>query len=587
MNPHSLAGLLMRAWRQLSRRRRLQLQGLVVLMLVASVVEVFSIGAVIPFLGVLASPEDSFAHPLLAPLIRTFGITDSSALLLLVTILFAAGAVASGCVRYVLLTAQTRLTYAIGVDFSVGIFEVTLHQPYLTHVKRNSSEVLSGVSNKANDLIVSLLYPAAVAASSVVMLSVVLTVLMVLQPLVTVVTVAAFGTFYWVASALSRRRLDAAGRVVNRQYSAVIKLIQEGLGGIRDVLLDGTQHTFVSSYELCERQLRESRATLQILSGTPRYVVETLGIVFIAGLAYSLAAPGEGFGEAIPTLGVVALAAQRLIPVMQQLYASWVAIVGGAAAVGDALSFLEQPRGGLAVAPARQLSFDSHVRIHNVTFQYDTEAEPVLRGVNLIIPKGSVTGIIGETGSGKSTLLDLLMGLIRPTTGEIAVDGEPLTDEMIRAWQMNIGHVPQHIFLSDTTIAENIAFGQPSREVDWQRLIAAAKAAQIYEVIDALPKGFSTLVGERGVRFSGGQRQRLGVARALYKQCSVLILDEATSALDTETERAVMQAIAELYGTLTVVMVAHRYTSLSSCQAIIRLANGVAEVVPSAAMSSL
>jgi ATP-binding cassette subfamily B protein len=315
------------------------------------------------------------------------------------------------------------------------------------------------------------------------------------------------------------------------------------------------------------------------MSGTPRFVVETLGTLFIALLAMFLTTSPEGLGRAIPVLGVVALAAQRLVPVMQQLYSSWAAIAGGRASVSDALDLLEQSMEEERRMPSGSLPFLTEIRLENLSFAYSPSLPEVLHCVDLIIPKGSRLGIIGETGSGKSTFLDIVMGLLPPTRGQMKVDGAALTPDRMPVWQRQIAHVPQSIFLADTTVAENIAFGLPPDEIDHDRVVTAAVIAQVDEVIRALPSGYQTRVGERGVRLSGGQRQRLGIARALYKQASVIVLDEATSALDHETERAVMDAIHSLPEKITLLIVAHRYSTLQECNSVIRLRNGGLEKV--------
>ena len=378
---------------------------------------------------------------------------------------------------------------------------------------------------------------------------------------------------------IARRQLTSSGRIIAMQYGNVIKLIQEGLGGIRDILLDGTQGTFLKKYRESETALRSSRATVQIMSGTPRFVIETLGTLFIAALAlYYMAAAKDGLSTAIPVLGVVALSAQRLIPVAQLLYSSWVSIAGGRTSVGDALNLLEQPMPVFIPVPTGNiLPFESEIRLHEVTFKYNASSPIVLREICLTILKGSRLGVIGETGSGKSTFLDVVMGLMLPTSGGILIDGRKLDETSMRAWQSQIAHVPQSIYLADSSVTENIAFAQKPEDVDFQRVVAAAKTAQIHDVIQELPMGYATLVGERGVRLSGGQRQRIGIARALYKQATVIVLDEATSALDVETERAVMHAIHELPQKVTLLIVAHRHSTLKECTSVIRIRKGEIE----------
>jgi ATP-binding cassette subfamily B protein len=571
----------LRAWRQLSRFRKAQLYLLVCLMFVASIVEVFSIGAVVPFLGVLAAPDRAFVHPLLQPLIQTLDIAAPGGLVIPVAAIFCFGAIASGALRYLLLVVQARVTYAIGTDLSVSIFERTLNQPYLVHVSRNSSEIIAGVSNKANELIVSLLYPIVVMVSAVIMLVIVLTALVLVEPGITISTIAAFALFYGVMTSISKKKLGAIGRIVAVQYGAVIKLIQEGLGGIRDILLDGTQQTFVSSYQRSERSLRNSRATLQIMSGTPRYVIETLGTIFIVILALYLTSGVARLDLVIPVLGLVALAAQRLIPIMQQLYSAWVAIEGGRSSVNDALDLLEQPMPlqENAMVEAEVLPFEVEIKLEGISFRYGPDLPEVLSDISLTIAKGARLGVVGETGSGKSTFLDIVMGLMLPTSGEIQVDNRSLNADTMREWQHQIAHVPQAIYLADSSVAENIAFGLRPEDIDLERVIGAATIAQIHEVIQSLPQKYQTLVGERGVRLSGGQRQRIGIARALYKKASVIVLDEATSALDSETERAVMAAIHALPQRITLLIVAHRPSTLLQCTHLIAIKSGRLKVL--------
>ena len=544
-------------------------------MVLASIVEVLSIGAVAPFLAVLSSPARFYQHPMATPVIERFGITEPQGLILPAAILFCIGAIASGVLRYMLLVFQTRVTYAIGVDLSVAIFERTLYQPYLIHVSRNSSEVISGISNKANELIVSLLFPATIIASSAIMLSVVFGVLLAIEPSITIMTVIAFSSYYALMTVFNKRRMYSVSNVIATQFGNVIKLIQEGLGGIRDILLDGTQQTFVRSYRESESALRQSRATALIMSGTPRFVIETLGTLFITGLALHLTTNSNGLTSAIPMLGAITLASQRLIPVMQQLYSSWAAIASGRSSVADALALLEQPMpANMEHNPRQPLAFEKSIQFADVSFRYTAGSTDVLSKVNITICRGTRLGIIGETGSGKSTFLDLLMGLTTPTSGNILIDGSPLTGHRIRAWQLQVAHVPQAIYLADSTVAENIAFGIPANEIDQERVRRAAQVAQVHEVIERLPMGYQTLVGERGARLSGGQRQRLGIARAIYKQARVIILDEATSALDSETESAVMDAIHALPQRVTLVIVAHRLNTLRKCNSLIRVKSG-------------
>jgi len=302
--------------------------------------------------------------------------------------------------------------------------------------------------------------------------------------------------------------------------------------------------------------------------------MEALGMLLIAALAYSLAQQVDGIAKAIPILGALALGAQRLLPVLQQAYGSWTQINSGQASLKDTLELLDQPLPDYANQSITQLPFNQSIILRQLRFRYGEQAPYVLNQLNLTITKGSRIGFIGTTGSGKSTLLDIVMGLLQPTNGLLEIDGQPIAPANYRAWQSHIAHVPQAIFLADSTIEENIAFGIPRDQIDHSRVQQAAQQAQISESIESWPKQYQTFVGERGIRLSGGQRQRIGIARALYKQADVIIFDEATSALDGETEQAVMQAIESLSKELTLLIIAHRLTTLKSCTQIVELSDG-------------
>jgi ATP-binding cassette subfamily B protein len=303
--------------------------------------------------------------------------------------------------------------------------------------------------------------------------------------------------------------------------------------------------------------------------------MEAMGMIVIAAIAYSLAQQADGISKAIPVLGALAMGAQRLLPVLQQAYSSWSGILGGQASLQDALVLLDQPLPDYVDQPvAKPQPYRQHIKLRQLSFRYTPQTPWVLKNLDLTIVKGSRVGFIGVTGSGKSTLIDIVMGLLQPTQGIVEIDGQSITSTNYRAWQAHIAHVPQAIFLADSTIEENIAFGVPKNKIEPERVRRAAEQAQIATVIETWPKQYKTLVGERGIRLSGGQRQRIGIARALYKQADVIIFDEATSALDNETELAVMQAIEGLSQDLTLVIIAHRLTTLKNCTQIVELGNG-------------
>lgn len=566
-----------RLWGHLSLRRKKQLAILSALMLVASFAEMFSIGAVLPFLGVLTAPEKIFVHDLAQPFIQLLQIQSAQELLLPFTLVFVMAAIFAGVSRITLLWVQMRLAMAIGADFSVQVYERTLYQPYSLHVSRNSSEILAG-SQKANELAGALIQPILLALSSVVILIAVIATLLAIQPMIALAAFSGFGLIYVAVVFFTKRRIAKNSQTIATQQGRVTKAIQEGLGGIRDVLIDGTQPVYSKLYKNAFIPMQSALASNQVVGASPRFGVEALGMVLIAGLAYMLAVASGATGavtNAIPVLGALALGAQRLLPVLQQIYSAYITIKSNQASVQDALDLLNQPMpAGANAQPAKPMAFQTAITLKDLGFRYTPQGPWVLRNLNLQIPKGGRVGFVGVTGSGKSTLLDIVMGLLTPNEGELLIDNNAVNLQNTRAWQAHVSHVPQAIYLSDVSIAENIAFGVPAELIDLQRVKQAAQQAQIAQTIEGWCDGYDTLVGERGVRLSGGQRQRIGIARALYKRANVIIFDEATSALDNETEAAVMQAVETLERDITILIIAHRLTTLKNCDRIVELANG-------------
>ncbi len=573
-----ISRLLPRLWRHINPRRRHQFGLLIILMIFASFAEILSIGAVLPFLGVLTAPERVYGHPFAQPLVQALGIRSPEEMLLPLTLVFGFAALVAGVMRLMLLWASTRLSFATGADLSSDIYRRTLYQPYAVHVARNSSEVINGISGKANGVIYSIIVPVLTLLSASVMLTAILVAMLSVDAVVALSAFGGFGLIYALIIRLTRKRLIRDSQLMAHESTQVIKSLQEGLGGIRDVLIDGSQSVYCQIYRNADHPLRRAQGNSLFISSSPRYGMEALGMLLIAGLAYALAQQPDGIAQAIPVLGALALGAQRLLPVLQQAYGAWSGIRSGQASLQDALDLLDQPLPDYAEEfGVKALPFVHSIGLRQLSFRYSTQTPWVLKDLDLLIHKGSRVGFIGTTGSGKSTLLDIVMGLLYPTEGALEVDGRPVTAANGRCWQAHIAHVPQAIFLADSTIEENIAFGQPWDQINHERVRQAARQAQIAEIIETWPQKYQTFVGERGIRLSGGQRQRIGIARALYKQADVIIFDEATSALDNETEQAVMQAIEGLSETLTILIIAHRLTTLKNCSLIVELADGVVQ----------
>jgi len=563
---------LKKLWHHLTNRRQKQYRLLLVLMIVASLSEVVSVGAVLPFLGVLTAPEQVYQHPLMQPLIQILELEVPNQLVLPLTIIFIIAALLAGSIRLALLYVMTRVSYATGADLSVKIYNLTLYQEYAVHISRNSSEVINGIISKTSTVIGSVILPIMNLISSTILIVSIMGALFVIDTIVALSAFIGFGLLYLGIIRYTGAQLKENSKIIADKSTQMIKSLQEGLGGIRDVLIDGSQQFYCQLYRSADLPLRRASGNNQFISGGPRYILEAVGMALIAILAYVMMQQEGGVTTVVPILGALALGAQRLLPALQQVYGSYSTIRGVEVSLKDALDLLNQPLPEYADQPSpTPIPFEREIKLKNLSFGYTKDTSLVLKNINLCIAKGERIGFMGVTGSGKSTLLDIVMGLLQPTDGKLTIDQKPINSQNLRAWQAHIAHVPQNVYLSDSTIEENIAFGVSKEKIDRQRVEKAAKQAQIGELIEEWKDGYQTLVGERGIRLSGGQRQRIGIARALYKKADVLIFDEATSALDNETEQAVMEAIKGLGEKLTILIIAHRLTTLKGCDRVVKL----------------
>jgi ATP-binding cassette, subfamily B, bacterial PglK len=572
-----LTKIIGKLWAHTSGRRRWQLGMLFLLSLLSSFFEVVSLGAVVPFIGVVTNPSQVLEHSEWSK-IATLMEWGPDQITVGLTILFGLTSLLAGAIRLVLLWVTIRLGNSIGADISVDIYRRTLYQPYKVHVARNTSEVVSGITQKvgvATSVLISLV---TVLTMSMLFITII-GALVYSEPVITFCAIFGFGGSYGVFAWRSKRRLLINGDLVASNQTSIVKALQEGLGSIRDVLLGGTQHLYCHNYQISVQSLQKALSENAFINQSPRYLMESLGLVLISVLVLVLNYSSNNIVSMLPILGMLALGAQRLLPIMQQLYGNWSVLYSSRASLIEVINLLEQPMPCQDVNDnTSAVEFKKSVEFRNLFFNYEDELgrqmPHVFNGVSIKISKGDRVGLVGTTGSGKSTFLDLLICLLDPTNGSVVVDGVPLRDELVRPWQKLIAYVPQSIFLTDNTIAANIAFDVTEDEIDMEKVRDAARRAGIADHIEGLRLQYQTMVGERGVRLSGGQRQRIGIARAFYKKAALLILDEATSALDSETEEYVMDTINNLDRELTVLMVAHRHTTLKYCDYILKVEQG-------------
>lgn len=567
---------LFRLWSHLTPRRRRQLILLQLLILGSSLAELSSLGSILPFLTALAQPDQLLQYRWLQPIAQRLSIDSPSELIPWVTGVFVATVMISNGLQLLTLNVRVRLAFRIGSDLSRAVFRGILYQPYPFHVRHNSSSLIAEITHDVNGVVSSVIQPLLQLNASAVVIAALLTGLLLLTPELTIAAALILGSTYSAVYWLNRQRLLRFSRLKSENSRLVLKILQESLGGIRDVLLDGSQGLFEDLYRRFDYNYRRSQEARMLIAESPRFVITAIAIVSIALMAQILASQERGFAEALPILGGFALGSYRLLSPLQQGFAAIATIRSDAVALSAVLTALDRPlqSSSTAIAP-RPLTLERSLRFESVRFRYSDTAPWILDQLDLTIPARSTVAFVGSTGSGKSTTADLILGLLQPVEGTIWIDDRPLqSPEMIRAWQQAIAHVPQSIFLADGTIAENIAFGIPPQRIDRDRVRQAAEWAQIAEFIESLPRGYNEAIGERGVRLSGGQRQRIGIARALYRRASILVLDEATSALDNATENAVMAALQELSRDLTVILIAHRLSTVERCDRVFEFSQG-------------
>ena len=571
---HSTIYLTKKLFLLMEHRRRYQFLILLTLMILTSMFEVISIGAVIPFLGVLIEPSSIFELPAAQSFIQFLGVDQPTQIILPISALFASAVLMAGAMRVILLWASVKFSFILGVDLSVSIFTQVINQPYIAHTKQNSSDIISAISIKIAQVINGVVLSVLNMISSFIIVSAIITILIIINPGASLIAILFFSALYLFFYLYVKQKLKVNSLNITRASNSLMKILQEALGGIRDIIINGNQQFYRSIFWRADLVFRKSLGNNLFITNSPRYFMETFGVLLIVLLAYILSTQGEkSFSDGIPVLGALALGAQRLLPVMQILYNSWGNIKGTHFVLEEVLGFLNLNDSKTMNVINDDCTFEKNIRLKDVSFGYDEESSPAINKINIDIKKGDRIGIIGKTGSGKSTLIDIMMGLLDPTHGTLEVDKNVITSINRRAWQSRIAHVPQNIYLSDSTLEENIAFGIPVEEIDSSLVRRAAISANIDSVVNEWPLKYKTILGERGIRLSGGQRQRIGIARALYKQADVLFLDEATSSVDTITESSIMKAIEKLGNDVTLIIIAHRITTLKNCSRILELTN--------------
>ncbi|MDZ7759347.1 MAG: ABC transporter ATP-binding protein [Desulfovermiculus sp.] len=568
-----------------ARERRRGAMVLIMLILVAFA-ETLGVASIMPFVSVLSNPEVVETNPYLATIYDFFGFQGKQSFLFFLGIVFFIILLTSLGMKALGIWAQLRFSQNRNWSWGSRLVGGYLRQPYEWFLNRHSSDLATSVLAEVNQVINNALLPGMEVIANVLIGLFLVVLLLTINPFLALAASVLLGGGYALVSISLRQRLQRIGverRMANKKRFHVV---QEAFGGIKDVKITGLEEGFVHRFRTPAQVMASRQIAAGVIEQIPALAMQALlfgGMLLM--LLYLMSAYGYGsFQQALPVVSVFAYAGYRLMPALQNIYQG-ISQMRVAEAPLDALcqDFATLQTTPLSSKPSGQgkktpvhLPLKKDLRLHNVCYTYPRAERPAINQLSLSIPAFHTVGFVGSTGSGKTTTVDLILGLLRPEQGRILVDGSELTDAKVRPWQRSLGYVPQHIFLSDDTVAGNIAFGLPEKKIDMDAVEKAARIANLHEfVLQELPDGYQTHVGERGVRLSGGQRQRIGIARALYHDPDVLILDEATSALDNLTEQVVMEAVHNLATRKTIILIAHRLSTVRSCDCIYMLEHGM------------
>ena len=563
----------------LSRKRKKQLLLLQTLSILSASSEVFNFTALIPFLQVLSDPSSFIENlPPFFLILKTF---NENQLSILFGFAFLSLLTVSTFLRVITISFQLRLSALISTDLALKTFSTFLHKPYLWHISNNSSKLIGNLTNDIN-LVSGIIKSLLVFFTNSLIVLFLAGALLIYQPQITIIFALILLFVYTLLFKLTKSRVVKQSLLLAENYELSLKCTQETMGSIRDVIHDKKFNFYLEKYEDSYKNYAVSITNIATRAQLPRYIIEASAIVVIVLSILVLLFLGVNIQSKLPVMGVLILGLYRILTPLQQCFASITSILGAKGSLMRIRPYLlEEVRDRNYTILNKEIYRESPIiksalpaiSLEQLSFKYPGTDKLILNDINLTISAGQKIAFVGETGSGKSTLVDIILGLLEPTNGHLKIMGESITNIQNIDLSALISHVPQQIFLVDDSVSNNIAFGNNSRNIDFDLMYFAAKQAKIYETILSKDNGFDTIVGERGLKLSGGQRQRLGIARALYKQTPIIVLDEATSALDNRTELEVMDNLVKDQNT-TILAITHRLSTIRSFDRIIFLENG-------------
>ena len=556
----------------IDNRRKIQFFFLLILTIFSAIAEMLSIASVVPFVSLIT--DGSFTKEKFY-LYKFVEFNNKEEAIIYSGLIFSSLFLINSLSRILLIYVTTRLSQVTAAELSVKIFKAKLFDTYTNHISKNSSSLVAAITQKVYEMTVSISSAINIVSGAFIFICII-SILIWVNPMIMIISILFFGILYFSLIIFGRKIIRTSSKVINEQQNNIVEILQNGLGALRDIILDKSQYFYIQTFQKAVLEKAKRQTIVDFIQNSPRYIFEAMGIVLFVGLLiYSseTSKSSEEFSSILPTLAALAIGSQRILPLLNQLYANFITLKGNLYQVAEVVDSLNQnlikeEKEKLIIK--KKIDLKNLISFNNVSFSYDKK-NYILKDINLKIKKGSRVGIIGKTGEGKSTFLDLLMGLLAPENGSICIDGVELSQETNSSWQSKISHVPQKIFLSNLSFLENIAFGIDLNKIDRNRVELVSKKSQIHEFIMKLENKYLEGVGERGIRLSGGQIQRIALARALYKNTEVIIFDEATNSLDVATEKLIMKELYDLDKNLTVIMVAHRLNTLKDCDIIFEI----------------
>ena len=554
------------------RKRFYVLQVLIVIM---TFIEILSIASIVPFMALVGDPSVLERDNLLATIYLKYNFETYEFIFYLGVIVLISLTVAS-IVSIYITWRIAMFPPRIGTEIAHRLFSYYLDQDFLFHTKGSSSKLTKKISNESKRVSDQILTPLIYANARIVLVFFIILIMFLYDPLVLISALTIFISAYFILFKFVRTKLQSYGSNISEMLSKRFRLMSDSFGGIKDILLLGRSSNFKKLFLKTSDELAYSEGNIAVIERTPRYFMELLAFGSMIALVLYLVKNSQGnLGLLLPILSVYALAGMKLLPSLLLIYSSAATVKGNLAAYEAIREDLKNAnKSNLPNHNDHTFSKYNEINLKEVTFTYPDKINPALDQISLTIKANSLVGFVGTSGSGKSTLIDVIIGLIKPQKGEVTINGTSLNKQNLRAWQNKIGFVPQSIFLTEGTIAENVAFGIPYDLINYEQVERALKIANLKELVSKLEKGVHSTVGERGVQLSGGQRQRIGIARMLYYEAEVFVFDEATSALDGITEKTIMDAIYNFTGKKTLIIIAHRLKTVQKCDEIFMMENG-------------